>query len=150
MALIVYQCESNHKTKRLFKVAPPQYLTCKCGKSSRRYISGFSIEGEIYYDLMRAEDVILGKNNERTFSDATDIKQWEQEEGVVRCTEQEQKMYREEIKEMKIDKDKIIEEDGTQAWYDKIDQIDIQESTGWDNKTYTKWKDTQDAYEKTD
>ena len=150
MALIVYQCESNHETKRLFKASPPEYLTCKCGKSSRRHISRFSIEGEIYYDLMRAEDVILGKNNERTFSDATDIKQWEQEEGVVRCTEQEQKMYREEIKEMKIDKDKIIEEDGTQAWYDKIDQTDIQESTGWDNKTYTKWKDTQDAYEKTD
>lgn len=149
MPVVKYQCPNGHQHKVIYvfaNTAKPT-TTCHCGATSTRHMSGFGIGGQVFFDLMRAEDQLLGKNREQSFRDASDVKAWEKDNGVVPCTAQEMREYKEYATDQAVDQHNTIEREGREAWFDRVDKEDIQEVTGWDTQQYTRWKEATDEYE---
>ena len=151
MPVVKYQCPNGHLHKSIVVFTDSARPThkCHCGEIGTRQMSGFGVGGQIFFDLMRAEDQLLGKNRKQSFRDSSDVKAWEKENGVVQCTAQEMREYQEYATDEAVDQHNTIEREGRDAWFDRVDKEDIQQVTGWDSQQYTRWKEATDEYEST-
>lgn len=149
MPVVKYQCPNGHLHKSIVVFTDSARPThkCHCGEIGTRQMSGFGVGGQIFFDLMRAEDQLLGKNRKQSFKDSSDVKAWEKENGVVQCTAQEMREYKEYATDEAVDQHNTIEREGRDAWFDRVDKEDIQQVTGWDSQQYTRWKEATDEYE---
>jgi hypothetical protein len=149
MPVVKYQCSKGHVHKAIVSSTQLAESTraCHCGEDASRQVSGFGLGGQIFFDLMRAEDNLLGKNRKESFRDAKCIKAWEKDKGLVQCTAQEMRDYKEYATDKTVDQEKTIAQDGRNAWFDRVDREDIQEVTGWNTQQYNRWKEPTDEYE---
>ncbi len=147
MPLVKYKCEQGHVYRRILLADLPSIDVCKCGSQSKRVMSNFGLGGQIFFDLMQAESTLLGSGSSERFNDSNDVRAWEKNNGVVQCTAKEQREYREYTTDQAVDQHKTIVNEGREAWFDRGDKEEIQQSNGWNDSQYNRWKEVSDEYE---
>jgi len=104
--------------------------------------------GPVFSDAMEIEEQILSKKQRgdgMRIRDHRDLKKWEQDNKLVRCTDKEVTAGEEHSQDLISMQSRCIKEGGRQHYYDEVDKMDIQESTGWGDTQYNRWKTMTDT-----
>lgn len=124
----------------------------QCGGLANYYpFFKFRHVGPVFADLMEIEDRLLSPKQRKAgmrIKDHRDVSKWESQNKLTRCTAQEIKESRERSLEMVHMQQETERTEGKNGWAEKVDKMDIQETTGWSDTQYTRWKTMTDKAQK--
>ena len=120
----------------------------KCGGLANHFpYFKFRHIGPVFSDAMEIEEKILSRKQRAQgmrIRDHRDLKKWEQDNKLVRCTDKEVEQGEEYSQDLISMQNKCIKEGGRQHYYDEVDRMDIQSETGWSDTQYNRWKTMTD------
>ena len=124
----------------------------QCGGLANYYpFFKFRHVGPVFADLMEIEDRLLSPKQRKAgmrIKDHRDVAKWESQNKLTRCTAQEVKESRERSLDLVQMQQETEKAEGKQGWAEKVDKMDIQETTGWSDTQYSRWKTMTDKAQK--
>tara|TARA_R110002124_G_scaffold240557_1_gene405826 strand:+ start:66 stop:563 length:498 start_codon:yes stop_codon:yes gene_type:complete len=120
----------------------------ECGGLANHYpYFKFRHIGPVFSDAMDLEEQILSRKEREQgvrIRDHRDLKKWERDNKLVRCSDKEVAQGEEYSEDIMSMQKRCITKGGRQHYYDEIDKMDIQETTGWSDGQYSRWKTMTD------
>ncbi len=131
---------------------PPEHFDCpRCGVAgalSRVRVYALRPFGPLWSKIDDMEARMFSAKQRRMgmqIRSNKDISAWENEQGLFRPTETEQRVWSEESRHDGCIIRKIQRESGSEAATDYVDTTEIMDATGWDKKETEAWKERQNA-----
>lgn len=154
MPIFSYRCDCGYAFDELFwqhEVAPTDFA-CKCGgKAKRRHDYKFRVVGPVFEHLETYEKALFTDRERaqgKRIRSAKDIAMAEREQGIHR---EDATFYRVARDEMQHEDWQIKQAgDGDpQKALDFVEDMNMKEATGWDNKQLNEYKEAVNAVEAT-
>ena len=120
----------------------------QCGGLANHYpYFKFRHIGPVFADAMEIEENLLSPKQRAAgmrIRDHRDLKKWERDNKLVRCSDREVDLGQQYSEDLVSMQRRCIKEGGRQHYYDEVDKMDIQETTGWSDGQYSRWKTMTD------
>ena len=153
MPIFSYRCSSGHQYDELFlgSEKAPDQMDCACGSPSvRRTVYRTSIVGPVFEHLERYENVLFSPAERRAgarIRSKADLERVEREQGIYREDASFYRVARDEQMHEAHLIQKAGESGGREGALDYVDDMNIKEKTGWDDRQLNVWKEQVNAVE---
>ena len=148
-----YRCSGGHQFDELFlgTETVPDVLACNCGKlADRRTVYRTNIVGPVFEHLEKYESVLFSPAERRAgarIRSKADLERVENEQGIYREDASFYRVARDEQMHEAHLIQKAGEAGGREGAMDFVDDMNIKEKTGWDDRQLNVWKEQVNAVE---
>ncbi len=148
-----FRCAGGHQFDELFlgTETVPDVLACNCGKlAERRTVYRTSVVGPVFEHLERYESVLFTPSERAAgarIRSKKDLERVETEQGIYR---EEDSFYRVARQEQMHEAHQIQQAHaagGREAALDFVEDMNVKEKTGWDDRQLNTWKEQVNAAE---
>lgn len=154
MPIFDYSCTDCNKTfEELFLsgTAPPDIVECHfCDEPAKKNgVQHFRHVGPVFEDLESYTNAFYSQKsqaNGKQIRSYKDVQKFEQAQGLNRITQESPAnvQYRERVREEEHEMSEVKRTDGRVGVADYIYKKEMQDSTGWSDSKYDKWKSAHD------